>query len=782
MYRLFVFLLLLTSTLFAQNYESMRIGRIDILPQNLEPGVSFNARQVRTRLHTKVGNLFSQQEFDSDLKMLADEYDRVEPQVYMSDGQVQITLKIWFKPRIRKIIFCGNDHINEKKLKKKLEIEEGDLFEREEFIDAFNKLRMHYVKKGFFESELDYDLVPVDNGSQVDVKITVCEGTAGKIKGIRFCGLTSCEERDLLDMMMTKKYNLLLAWVPGPGGCYHPDLIEHDRLQILDYFQNQGFADAYVELTVEECSNGIILVITVDKGERYFIGHMAMKGNTIFTNEQIWDRFTFGRGSVYSPSCVRETVQCITDLYGAHGYIDASVDLRVSLRDDAPIYDVCLLIEEGKRYHVGLVKVFGNSCTQTPIILHETMLTPGDVFDARKLKSTEERLTNTGYFKNVNVYALQSQLRDYEDSGELYRDLFVEVEETDTGSIGLSLAFSSLEQLAGGVEISERNFNILGLTQIGRRGGRALRGGGEYIHAKVNVGNKQTTYLLQWTKPHFADTPWIVGFDLEKDNNRVISTGYEMKTYGGSVHATYILNDFLKMDLFYKANHQKTVVGKTSSVELQSQPQNDGLLSSVGILFIYDDSDNPRRPTKGFRSSFLYELYGVGGDADLMKFCYYNCYYIPVCRDTVFKIRCDLQFIHTYGTTTEGKVPQVARFFLGGETSVRGIYPFQIGPKYDNFQPKGGLSSFLFSEELQYNLCKAPYIDLFSFIDAGSVNLSEFTIRDLVTTVGFGTRIEVMKNTPMMFGIGWPIHSGQTVNGETINIAQRFFFAMGTNF
>jgi len=784
MNRLFFLLLLLTTTAFAQNYESLRINRIDILPQNLERDVSFDARQVRARMHTKVGNLFSQQEFDSDLKLLAEEYDRVDPVIHMSEGQIVITLKIWFKPSIRHIIFCGNDHVKTSKLQKKLEIEEGDIFEREAFVESFNKLKTLYVKKGYFESELDYDLIPVEGCNQVDVRITVCEGTAGKIKRIRFCGLNRCDENALLELMVTKRHYFFLSWVPGARGCYHPDLIEHDRLQILDYFQNKGYADATVDLTVEECEGGITLLITVDKGQIYYVGHMVMEGNCVFTNVQIWDRFTFGRGSPYSPSAVRETVQRITDLYGAHGYIDASVEMRVKLRPDCPVYDINLVLTEGDRYHVGLVKVFGNCSTKTSVLLHETMLTPGDVFDARKLKATETRLTNTGYFKTVNVYALQSQLRDYEDSNQLYRDLFVEVEEADTGSIGLSLAFSSLEQLAGGFEINERNFNIMGLSHLMQNGPRALRGGGEYAHAKVTVGNKETSYILQWTKPHFLDSDWIVGFDVEKTDNRVYSSGYEIKTYGGSVHATYILNDFLKSDFFYKGRHQRTAVGKTSSQELQLGPgTNEGFLSSVGLLLIYDDTDHPRRPSKGFRSSFLYELFGLGGNYTFMKFCYYNSYYVPVVKDTIFKIRCDLQFIHKYAGQTTDNVPMAERFFLGGETSVRGILPFQIGPKFDTQQPTGGLSAFLFSEELQYTLSKCPFIDLFTFIDSGSVRLEEFSIRNLTTTVGLGTRIEVMKNTPMMFGVGWPIHSGQEINnGQVIDLSQRFFFAMGTNF
>lgn len=37
------------------------------------------------------------------------------------------------------------------------------------------------------------------------------------------------------------------------------------------------------------------------------------------------------------------------------------------------VYSVDLTIEEGEKYYVGMVKVFGNCTTQTNVILHETL-------------------------------------------------------------------------------------------------------------------------------------------------------------------------------------------------------------------------------------------------------------------------------------------------------------------------------------------------------------------------------------------------------------------------
>ncbi len=105
-------------------------------------------------------------------------------------------------------------------------------------------------------------------------------------------------------------------------------------------------------------------------------------------------------------------------------------------------------IEEGQQYRVGLIKVIGNCSTETWIILHETLLIPGEIFNIDKLELTEERLMNIGYFKNVNVYAVKSGGPD--SLGANYRDVQIEVEETTTGRIGAFLGYSTVESLFAG--------------------------------------------------------------------------------------------------------------------------------------------------------------------------------------------------------------------------------------------------------------------------------------------------------------------------------------------
>lgn len=783
MRKVFVFLislLFLHQTLSAySSYDEMRIGRIEIVAHNVPEGVVFDPAAPLARLQSKKGNLFSQTEFDCDLKMLALEYDQVEPTLSVTSEGLLIRLDLWLKPTIRSITFCGNAHVTLKKLNKELGIKAGCCFERQEFITAFNKLKALYIRKGFFESQLSFDVLPTSTGSCVDIQITIDEGRAGRIKKILFYGFDPCEEEEILERMATKTHNFCLSWYTGRG-CYHPDMIEHDRLLILNYLQNCGYADAQVSLCIEEadCGGRIILVISANRGECYSIGKISLTGNCFLSRELLWDQFCFGRGSVYSPDDLRETSKNIRDLYGSYGYIDATVDIQLLLRPCTTTYDVVMTLSEGEQFNVGMIRVFGNLCTDPRLVLHENLLCPGEVFDIRKLQGTEGRLLNTGYFSSVNVYAVKSECL-----GDNYRDVYIEVEETDTGNVSLFFGLSKLEDIFGGIDLTERNFNLAGVTRLLFDGPSALRGSGEFFHAKASIGNRETSYLLQWTKPYFLDTPWILGVDLEKTDNRTLSRGYEVKTYGGNVHGTYICNEYVKYNPYYRARHTRTVVVDNKNPALNAEKNVSGLISAMGVTWVYDSTDSPRRPTCGLRSRLIGEVAGVGGNFEFMKGAYLNTFYYPVCKKGVFKMRGELQFLHTYGGTDFATLPLSERFFVGGETTVRGYRNFIIGPVYGNNEPKGGVSYYLFSEEFQYNLLQTPCVDGFIFLDAGYVSDSEFTLGRPSASAGFGIRFELMRNTPIMVGMGFPFHPKEirTINGvpQEIDVTQRFFFSMG---
>ena len=458
-------------------YEQFIVDKIDVEVMNPPSGSTFNSNSVLARIKTKEGDIFSQIDFDSDLKTLAQEYDRIEPSIEAVDQKVFINLKVWLKPHIRTITWVGNSGFSSSDLQKELGINPGSVFDRLAFTKAFHKLKAYYVKKGYFEAELDYSVEQDPISNEVDVCISINEGRCGKIQDIVFHNFTSDEEEEIVEMIVTKEWSLFTSWLTNDG-IYSEEAIQQDQYMIINYLQNLGYSDAKVTIEVGEARgrNRIVIHVTADKGQLFKIGKLSVEGNTLFTNDEIYAQFTFGENDAYSPEDIRETIQKISNLYGTQGFIEAVIDYEPVLESDEPVYSIHFTIEEGEQYYIGLIKVFGNCSTQTNVILHESLLIPGEVFNITKLQKTEERLRNIGYFKCVNVYAVRST-EDPCSLGGNYRDVHIEIEETSTGNFSAFFGFSNIESIFGGIHITEKNFNYKGLGQVWRDGYRDAKRG-----------------------------------------------------------------------------------------------------------------------------------------------------------------------------------------------------------------------------------------------------------------------------------------------------------------
>jgi outer membrane protein insertion porin family len=359
------------------------------------------------------------------------------------------------------------------------------------------------------------------------------------------------------------------------------------------------------------------------------------------------------------------------------------------------------------------------------------------------------------------------------------------VEEDNTGNMSIFAGFSTLDQIFGGGELVERNFNYRGIPRIFRDGLSALRGGGEYAQAKITVGQKETSYLLKWTKPYFNDTRWIVGLDLENSNNRQYSEDYQIDNTSAMFHATYPYNDFVKFGTLYRIRWTYVKAGHEAPDVLVDSKRQD-LISAAGGSVSYDSTNHMTHPTCGTRSELLFEVAGLGGDSEFLSYSYLNSIYIPIVRNLTLKFRADARFLQAFAGTeknipndrnVEGRrvIPLAERLFLGGETTVRGYRPFSIGPKFDHsVDPSGGASSVLLSEELQYRFGRP--LATFVFLDAGMVSRKSWSVEQFRLSTGVGIRLEVLPSMPLTIGMGWPL------NAESDADIQRFFFAVGARF
>lgn len=782
---LFLFVALLSTSLYSDEsqYDNKPISSIVIEVEDLPKGSDFQTRTVEEKLKIKVGERFSQTMFDLDLKNLSKDYDRVDPKITMRNDEVLITLKVWLRPLIVGITFDGDYHFSQNRLKKELGIEPYTLFNRHSFNKGFHKLREFYLKKGYFETELDYKVIKDKPKNEVTIAIEINEGRSGRIHELIFENFSKDEVASIKKDLHIGEFNPFLSWITRKG-IYHDEMVDYDKVKILEFLRNEGYANAKVEISVLEAqkSDRISLLVKADKGDQFKIGSVTFSGNGDFSNEIIEQKILVAQNEPYSPQKIQDTVTGLSEFYGKKGYIDASITYEPHLIEDQNSYALHFSIKEGSPYKVGLIKIMGNNRTIPKVILRETHLEPGNTFDTKMLEATRKRLENVGYYKHVNVYP--SPTSSTQSIKAPLRDVNIQVEETSTGSLGMNVGFSTVDSVYGGIELSEKNFNIAGIFDIPSKGLGALRGAGEFLKIQSSIGIKITDYSLSWMKPYFLDSAWTVGVNLDKNFSRVQSNDYNIETFTTTLNSFYPLNAFVDFNAYYRLRDTKLHVSSGATADLQNQKRNNGIISSVGVGLQYETRNNFHRPTQGFSSALTCEYAGVGGDFFYFNYGYNNALYVPL-GPFVAKTKADFNFIQPISKTEPNDIPVGERFFLTTDISqVRGYKPFAIGPQFSKNNPEGGISSVLLSEELMYGLIP-KFLDIFAFVDAGSLTAKPFQIDTFRVSVGAGARIVAAPNLPLMLGWGYPLNPKMVrVNGQLRreHRGSGFFLSLGGKF
>lgn len=814
-------------------YQNLVIQKITVHIENQAPSDVDETQAVLHRLQTREGETFDQEAFDRDLKNLSDEFDWVEPRIKVDNHQVFISLDIKKRPTIERFEIEGSS-FKKNKILREGELKQGMTYQRDNFYQSIHKIRDFYVKKGYFRVAISYTIDQIPNTNEIAVTLNISEGPKGKIDKIVYKGFTKDEQGEVSNLIRTREYSHLMSWLTGRG-IIKEEEFAHDTQMIVNHLQNKGYVDAHVSMRLEEKNEYpgntmLVLLITLDRGEKYNIHNVTFSGEQLLEEDNLKKAAALKEGDVFSIDKIRAAQEKIKELYTKDGYLHTNVDYTLTLLPDSHEYDINFNVEESEQFRVGLVMVSGNYCTTKNVVYNNLDIEPGEVLDSRKLKSTQRRLQSTGYFKNVNVYPVKCEENVLKN--EDFCDVMVEVNEAQTGNMSLFLGASSTDNVFGGIDLTENNFNIAGFRDVWNEGIPAFRGGGQYFQAKAQVGAKETDAGFTWMNPYLNDTLWRLSVDFNYNYNKIISSNYRIHTLGGALALRYPLSPHFSYGYRFRVRdavtrvhtfpqdpaqvqqsvakeaieknwspaqteqelQKKLVEAAELREELLKLQKNNGIISGFALVAGYDTTDNALRPHRGFRSNGEAELAGVvhssdfvpGGftqlqDFPFLKFGYLNSFYYPIWARGTFKARADFKFIQPLMNGRFEDFPIPERFFLGGEGTVRGYAPGKIGPSYPNKKgeensqnPTGGFSSALFSAEYLQNIAKP--LDAFVFFDSGMITPNVFSFEKLYMSAGVGLRLDIGRQLPVIVGVGFPI------NPDNENQVQKVFFSMAGEF
>jgi outer membrane protein insertion porin family len=804
-------LFLVTIQLFSDQsfdiYDGKPVKKIAIFFESKDAS-SEESQRAQQQMRTNVGDNFSSTVFDEDLKNLAKNNRSVIPQIRVEDSSLLINIYVYPKTVLSKIVLgptSADIKLSDRKILsacKDAGLEVNETYDSEIVAQAVANIKEQYISYGYYDIRI-FTKEQVDDLNQGIIYFDIYPGPKGFVHEVDIEGLENTTLRQsVLELIQTKKLTMI-SFLTGTGKVDRA-LLEQDQLIILHFLQNKGYLDAQVDIEVVDLGkNQRKVIIHVKLGEQYYFGDIRFEGNTYFEPDRIRAVIDqdIRNDKPYSQDELMAMAQKLKEFYGNEGMIETTVEYVYEYNFETNRIDILFIISESKVFKVGRIIVRGNNSTETRIILAQSELVPGEVYRSSQLQNTQARLQSLNYFKTVDVVAVKEPSKTL---GDEYRDVIIEVQEKGTGNARLYFGYSSTERVYGGLDITESNFNHKGLFNWWHQGISKIRGGGERLSLKAQIGDAEQSYSIGWADPNFNDSNWRVGFDITYGISNVTSNQYTINSIVFQGFAAYPIARYTSTGLKARLRDSFTSVDSDAPAAVQEQKGNNGIVAGGGPNLSYDSTDNGFRPHRGARIIFDSEVDAVVRRKNevphafpIIRLASLNSFYYPLGRRATLKLRGEYKVLLPLGGGSPENIPMSERFFLGGVDSVRGIKPGALGPLFPKDgsnppvnpdgsvinnadgnpeSPTGGVTSLLLSAEVALKIAKP--IDLFGFVDGGAVSLKRWQIGQFVPTTGVGLRLDIGRGTPVTVGVGYPLKTGEDIK----NITEIVFFSMGTTF
>ncbi len=715
---------------------------------------------ILSRIRTRAGKDYSQKNVNEDLKRLyaLGYFTNISVDVSPVVGGLKVAFIVKEKPFLKDIVVEGNKAIKREKILQEMESKINRVLDEARVKSDVEKIRKLYQDRGYFAVDITYNISIDENSGRALLALRIVEGKKLFIKSIKFQGVKAFKESKLRGFMKTKK-----KWLFNPG-YLKEDELRDDLDRVRAFYVSKGYIDMKVT-DVKRNFNAekteMNLEIAVDEGRQYKVSDLAVEGNKVFPSEDIKKKIKIVPGSLFVPEIFRQDVKNVEDYYLEKGYIDARVKVETNTDYEKGTISILYKIEEGDLSYIEKINIQGNVVTKDYVIRRELAVKPGEKFDGVRVRRSQERLQNLGYFKTVDV--------DYHATNKPQRkDLIVSVEEKKTGELSFGAGFSSIDNLVGFVELSQSNFDW--------KNWPTFVGAGQKLRLRVEAGLERQDFLLSFTEPWFLGRQLAAGFDLFYTDHEFLSSRFDETRIGGDVRVGRPITDFLRGDLIYTLERVDMDISDDSSAELKLEAGKRNV--SKGTLRLdYDTRNNFLYPSRGQRVVLTGDWAGLGGDTHFVKGELRRAQYFPVpyFTDHVFKWAVEAGAAEEYGDSQ--RVPIFDRFFLGGPNNLRGFRFRRAGPKDVDGEPIGGKVKY--ASTFEYTFPIVSFLRGAIFYDAGNVyrTFGDIKLSQINSDVGLGVRLKLPIG-PIQLDYGYPV----TVDDETKRGNGQVQFNIGTQF
>ncbi len=304
---------------------------------------------------------------------------------------------------------------------------------------------------------------------------------------------------------------------------FNPKKYEEDKLNLLDYYNAQGFRDAVIaaDTAVNNSQGNLDLYIKMNEGKKYVFGNIMWKGQTKYSDSILNVILGIKKGDTYNLDILNKRLGKIPSqeggdiqsLYMDDGYLFFRVDpVEVAVYNDTIDFEIRM--QEGPQATIGKIDISGNEKTKDYVVRRELRTIPGEKFSRADLIRTQRELGQLGFF---NPEKTNPNVVPNSEDGTV--DITWQVEEKSNDQLELSAGFGGGIGLTGTLGITFNNFSINNIFNK-KTWDPLPSGSGQKLSARIQSnGRAFRTYNVSFTEP------WLGG----KKRNSFTTSYYNTK-------------------------------------------------------------------------------------------------------------------------------------------------------------------------------------------------------------------------------------------------------------
>lgn len=566
-----------------------------------------------------------------------------------------LIIKVAENPIINKVLFDGNDKVDDEMLKGELQLAPRSTYSRAKVQEDVQRILEIYKRTGRYAVVVEPQIIERDQ-NRVDLIFKIDEGPLASINKVNFVGNKHYSDDDLQSEIMSKESRWYRIFSSAEN--YDSEKTNYDKELLRRFYFKRGYADFRVVSAVAELSpdkKSFVLTFVLDEGKRYKIRSLDIISDIADVDTAaLKPAVQLETGDWYNADKVEKSVTALTDELGKTGFAFVDVEPEMTKDTAAGEIDLTFHVKEGERIFVDRINITGNTRTYDKVIRREFRIDEGDAFNVSKIKDSRRNVENLDYFSKVNIETMPKD--------DNKADINVDVEEKSTGYFNVGVGYSTVNGALVRTGVTENNF----------------RGLGQRLGLDIGVSQRSQEYDVSFTEPYFLNRRLRAGFDLFRTEQDYQDEGsYDSESTGGRLRLGWNYTDDLSQQFRYTLRQDKiSNVDSEASYYIKEEAgkYND---SSVGQTIVYDKRDSAFNPKEGYFISFGNDVSGLGGDEKYLKFDAKLYQYYTLADYYTFKLFANAGYITGYG----GKDVRLSnRYYLGGST-LRGFDVAGIGAR-----------------------------------------------------------------------------------------------------